>query len=241
MAANFLAGAAFVTLYYSLNGVLAMNRIGCRVTGTQSFNQAHAELVGAAAKSQWSTHMAPLCSSTTSLVRVGVRDFRTAARPEFRDTGAAAVGTGTGDAMPGQDALCITLRTAGSGKSFRGRVYIGGFNEAQNGPNGIALLSAVTGATDFLNSLNGLALTPNGLTMAVITKPQDDIRITKVRTQLDGTTETHLLSHQVAKPGQISDVTQVESRNASWETQRRRVNGRGAAPTSLDALVSIPL
>lgn len=229
-----IPAGAEVKLYWSLNAQLAMNVIGVEITGNPSFGQALADTIGAAIKATFTANLAPQIATSNSLVRVGIRDLRADHLPEFRDSGAAVAGTGAGDAMPGQAACCVTLRTAGAGKSFRGRTYISGFTEAANGASGLILAAASTAAVTFMQVVNQ-NLTSNGMRMAVLTRPQDDVVITKTTTPLGGPAEVKVLSHQTQKPGAVHTVTAFESRNAFWESQRKRVNGRGALPTSLDA------
>lgn len=233
------AGAQ-VTLYFSLNGVLAMNRLGGLVTGSPTFDQTLANTLGSAIKATWSADMAGQCTSGTSLVRVGVRDLRADNLHEFRDTNAPVSGTATGDAMPGNVAMCITLRTATAGKSGRGRVYLGGWAESANGPNGTASATAQTQGVLFVQHVD-VNMQAAGMSLAVLTLPQLDTVITQTVTNANGTTTVRTLSHQTAKPGQARDVIIVESRGVGWESQRRRINGRGAAPTSLLDGVSVEL
>lgn len=225
------AGAE-VTLYFTINGNLAINRLGALITGTPVFNQALADVLGSGIKSTWTTNLGGLCATTTALVRIGVRDLRNDNLPEFRDTGASVAGVGVGEPLPGSVAFVLTLRTAVTGKSGRGRIYLGGFTEAQNGPNGTALGAVQTGAINFVNGVD-TNLQGSGLKLAVVTRPQPDVRIVKTTTFGDGTTEVKTLSHQTAKPGRAVGTNFHESRNLSWESQRRRINGRGLPPALL--------
>lgn len=70
-----------------------------------------------------------------TLSGVSVRDLRTPNEPEW-ETPLLVPGTRTGAAAPLQLSSVVTLRTAKAGKSFRGRVYLGGFAVAAIGPNG---------------------------------------------------------------------------------------------------------
>lgn len=228
---------AELKLYWGINANGAVNVVGLIITGNPVFNQALADTVGSAVKSAFTSNLAPHISTGSGLVRVGVRDLRGDHLPEFRDTGATAAGTGTGDALPSHVALCITLRTAGSGKSFRGRVYLGGYTETVNQAGGTCSQAAATGSIGFLTAID-TALTSSGLRLAVLTRPQLDTVITRTVTQANGTTETTILSHQTAKQGAARQVTLVESRNLNWETQRRRNNGRGSLPTIFNAEMS---
>jgi hypothetical protein len=128
--------------------------------------------------------------------------------------------------------VCVTLRTAGSGKSFRGRSYVGGWSEVDNDNNGLTVAAASTAAVNFVSGIRG-AMTTNGLTMVVLSRPA--FRQENVETTFDAAgnvLETHTQTHN-ARPGLITDVVSLESRNNRWEYQRRRDNGRGGLATLL--------
>ena len=228
-------------LYYSLNANLAMNVLGLTPTGAVTVNQALAETVGSMVKAAWTAQIGPHATNKVSLVRVGIRDLRVANLPEFKDTGNAVTGVATGtDSLPGFVAVCITLRTAKSGKSFRGRSYVPGFAELDNDLNGLSTNAAGLAAAAFINAI-GSGIQSSQMKLAVLSYPSDDVKIVKTTTHQDGTTSVRTLSHEVQKVGQATEVTIVESRNATWEVQRRRVNARGGLPTALDARISLPI
>jgi len=231
---------AQLRLLWAINNNLAINVIGLVITGNPVINQAMAETLGSAIKGAFTTNLAPRIAANCNLVRVGIRDLRSPNLPEFRDTGALVPGTGTGDPMPASTCAVVTLRTAGSGKSFRGRIYFSGFTETENTSAGVASAAVGTSMVAFVNAID-TAVTSPGFRLAVLTRPQDDIVITETTTHSDGTTVARRLSHQIAKSGVARQVTTVENRNATWETQRRRVNGRGTVPTLVDATASITL
>jgi hypothetical protein len=139
--------------------------------------------------------------------------------------------------MPGNVALVITHRSSLATKSGRGRTYVGGWAETVNGANGSATAAAQTAALGWITAVAN-ALTTNFGGFAVITRPQPDVVITKTITD-GGITETQILSHQTAKPGQVHVITLSESRNLSWESQRRRINSRGLPPATLLEGVSV--
>lgn len=242
MANQFLTGAAWLKLYWSLNGELAINTLGLQVSASTppTFGQALADTLGGTIKGLFTTHLAGLMPASSQLVRVGVRDWRTANQPEYRDTGAAATGTGTGDPLPRGAAVCITLRTAGSGKSFRGRAFFSGFTETQNDTGGNQAATAGNGCASFLNAVAvGL---PAGLTLAVISRPSDEIRLVRTRLINGTVVETDTISTTAQKAGAVNGVTATESRNNRWEYQRRRDNGRGTgAIGALTPVISIPV
>jgi len=230
--------AAELRIYWSINNQLALNVVGARVNGAVTFDQALANVLGAAIKSGFGTALTGLMAPSTSLMTVGVRDLRTDNQAEFRDDGAPVVGTGTGDAMPAGDAVCVTNRTALSGKSFTGRTYISGWDELQNSAGGTTSIGAANGAVSFMNVIAG-ALAGNGMSLAVLSRPSEQKIIQEITTHADGTTTIRTISRVTAKTGTATPVVSSESRNAFWESQRRRDNGRGAAPTTLLARTKI--
>jgi hypothetical protein len=227
-----VANACIVRTLWTLAGQGAVNVYGARV-GTATINQALAESLGTAIKSAFTSNLGSIFTPNTTLVRVGVRDIRAANLPEFRDTSPPVSGTAVAsDSLPKAAAVCVTLRTAGSGKSHRGRSYIGGWNEAENDANGNTLATANTAAVNFVSGIRG-AMTANALTMVVLSRPA--FRETIVETSFDAAgnvLETHTTTHN-ARPGFITDVTALESRTTQWEYQRRRDNGRGGLATLL--------
>jgi len=231
---------AQLRLLWNLNGSLAINVIGLVITGNPVINQALAETIGSAVKGAFTANLAPRLATTAQLVRVGIRDLRSPNLPEFRDTGTIPPGTGVGDIMPPSTAAVATLRTAGSGKSFRGRIYFGGFTETENTVNGWASPATGTSVVAFVQAIDS-AVTGPGFRLAVLTRPQDDVVITETTTHSNGTTTVRQLSHQTAKTGAARQVTVIENRNAVWETQRRRTNGRGVVPTALDSTAAVSL
>lgn len=227
-----------VRLLWVYGGQGGVNVLHGQAAGGVVVNQALAETLGGAIKTSFGTTIGPNLATTASLVRIGVRDMRVANSPEFLDTGAAVVGAGTGDMLPPNVALNVTSRTAKSGKSFRGRTYFSGFTEAHSDTNGAADTVASTSALNFMNGIKN-AMTASQLTMAVASRPSELVIVTRTTTHTDGTTSTKTLSTTKAKAGGVEPITGLFSRTAAWETQRRRTNGRGSAPTILTAVAQI--
>jgi hypothetical protein len=219
-------------LLWALNGAGGVNVLHAIVTGSVVVNQALANTLGSSIKTAYTARLAPLQGPGSAIVRVGVRDLRGPNLAEFLDSAALVAGSGVGDPLPSQLASCITLRTANSGKSFRGRVYISGFNEAQNDPNAVAATATNTACVNFLADVQA-ALQANGMNLAVATRPAEEEIITKTTNHANGTTTVRTLSHQTAKNGLATAVNAIVARDAAWQTQRRRNNGRGAPPTLL--------
>jgi len=228
-----------IRLLQSVAGQGAVNVLHAIKPGTLVIDQTLANTVGAAIKGAYTTNMLPLMGPNTALVRVGLRDLTAANSTEFLDAGAATgVGAGT-ESLPAQDALCITLRTAQSGKSARGRVYLSGFSEAQNTSVGLAATTAVDGAVAFIVAIQ-TALAASNMNLAVASRPAYAFIDTRTWTLPTGT-EVDTIGRGNARPGQARLVTIIQSRNAAWETQRRRNNGRGAQPTIFAASREVTL
>lgn len=228
--------AAELRLYWSINDQLAINVLGARVTGSVTFDEALANALATIIKGAFPAQVGDLMPPSTQLMTIGIRDLRTDNQAEFRDTQAPVAGTAVGDAMPAGDAICVTNRTALSGKSFTGRTYLSGWTEAQNGPGGTVDLTAATRAVGFVDVCRN-ALAGNGMAFAVLSRPSEEKITVETTNHADGTTTLRTISHVKAKTGTATVVVASESRNAFWESQRRRDNGRGAAPTSLLARV----
>lgn len=229
-----IANTIEVRLLWALAGNGAVNVLHA-TSSSAPVNQALANTLGAAIKSAFTANLAPMMNSGSGLVRVGVRDLRVEHAAEFLDAGASVVGTGTGDSLPSQVALCMTLRTASAGKSFRGRVYLGGFTETQNDPAGLGIVAASTNCVAFLTAVSS-AMSGSGLVFAVASRPAERSTVVKTTFHNDGTTTTRTITQSPARAGGSTPVTSISSRNVAWETQRRRTNGRGAVPTTLRAV-----
>lgn len=201
MAALIVPNAAQMRLIWSLSGQLyALNVMGVVNSGGVAITQALANTLGTAIKAALtsSTHGASV-HTTVALANIGIRDIRTANAPEYIDTGGATAGTGTGDILPLQVALCITLRTAFSGRTFRGRCYLPGWNETSNGVTGV--VTSTANAVGFITAIKS-TLVSNSLDLGVIHRP----------------TESPL----PVTSGFITPVTSIVARDAVWDTQRRR-------------------
>lgn len=226
--------AVQLRLLWSINGEAAINVLNFRAAPTVVVTQAFANTVGLAVKSAFDASWAPRCATTVSLQNVGTRDLRTAATTEYRDTGAAHAGTGTGEALPSANAVVVTLRTAKSGKSFRGRVYLPGATETENDATGRQSTTLQNSAAAFVNDI-ATRLQANNLTFAVMSRPSEAYEIVKTTHHQDQTQTVKVLSKVVAKSGGLENVTTVQTRNTLWETQRRRSNGRATTLQSLAA------
>lgn len=193
--------AAQMRLIWGLGGQLyALNVMGVVNAGSVAITQALTNTIGTAIKTAFASQALNVSiNSSVTLANVGLRDIRTANTAEFIDTGAAVAGTANTGLLPPQVAFVITLRTAQAGRSFRGRVYLPGYDEAVNTATGT--LSASTSSVNFVAAIQS-ALITNGLNLGVLSRPAP-----------------------LASPprsGFITVVTSVVARDAVWDTQRRR-------------------
>jgi len=208
-----VATAGQVSLHWNYAGNPFTNVIGAVLTGGTVVNQALAEALGSAIKAGLgSSGLGARLHPGTSLEEVGIRDLRTADNAEFRDSGAPVAGTGTGDGLPRQIAMCFTIRTAKAGASYRGRIYLGGFTELDNDVNGGILPTGSDPAGLFLAAISD-ALDANGMQWGVISRPQEKRRV--------------VTYEPVTKAGFITPMSAIQLRNALWDTQRRRISPGG--------------
>jgi hypothetical protein len=210
MAVQAVSNSAVLRLRWSGTTRAWNNILGLIYTtgGTPTFDQATVDAIYTAIRGASSTTaLMALMAGTTVLEGIGLRNFSIPNQTEFLSSGAPLAGAGVGDQLPLSNAACVTLRTALSGKSFRGRVYISGWTEAENDANGRILASANTAAAAFISGIGGV-LAPHFLGLAVLSRPRDAVTI-PVKTR-------------PANAGHVTILTLAEARNTKWESQRRR-------------------
>lgn len=232
-----IPNAAQITLLWTIAGQLAENVLGASHTGSVVFDQSLADALGASIKTAFTTHLSALFPANCALARVAVRSLSSPALPMWLDTGALAGGVAVADALPPSTALCITLRTARSGKSYRGRTYLSGFSETANDATGITSQAAIDAAIAFMQAVS-TALTSRNLTLAVLSRPAYEQRLEETTIIPGSANIVRLLSHTTPKAGSFQNVTAIESRTQGWESQRRRANTRGVPPGLLNANVA---
>lgn len=146
--------------------------------------------------------------TSCTIASLTLRSVHAIEQPVFQSTAASIAGVGAGIPMPTEMAIVITTRTAKTGKSNRGRIYIGGWAEgtgtAGNVLGGTQVTNLQTWANTFITAFSGA-----GLTLA-IGQP--------ARAAYIGTTGT-------AHPARLATSTPITSlvvRNNTWDSQRRR-------------------
>lgn len=210
-----VSGAAQLRLNWTVAGIEFNNVLGVVKPPGVTVNQALADTVGAAVKTAYTTSgMQTHQQLATGLTAVGLRDISSAGQPEYLDSGVVVVGTGTGDILPPQTALVVSVRTARSGASYRGRIYLGGFIEVDNEAAGQMSQAVATAAVAFIDGVMD-ALAANGMQLGVVSRPRQEKTIpAKVIT---------------AKTGFVTPASLVEVNNLLWDTQRRRTTSGGGS------------
>jgi len=216
-----VSGAAQVTLKWSVAGIEFVNVLGAVKPPGVTVTQALADTVGAAIKTAYTTSgLQTHQQLATGLGSVGIRDISTAGQPEYLDGGLGVVGTGTGDILPPQTAMVVSVRTARSGASYRGRIYLGGFIEPDNEAAGQSSQALATACVAFIDGVAD-ALSASGMTLGVLSRPRE--------------AKTIPAKEITAKAGFITPMTIVEVNNLLWDTQRRRGTAGGASTFMADA------
>lgn len=104
--------------------------------------------------------------ATVDLDRITIQDISAVPYTDAREYPQSAPGTATGDLLPLQTSLCVTLRTGTANRRGRGRVFLGGFGEGANSEAtdgyarpSTALMAAVANAfQDLLDNIQAVAV-----------------------------------------------------------------------------------
>lgn len=160
----------------------------------------------------WSTNLAPQMSPNATLNAVWIRDMTNVTNPVVVGTGTAIPGTGTGNALPAENAIVITENINARGRGAKGRMYLGGFVDSASGANGVISAAGMAAAQGYATALFN-AITANSLTPCVAQV---------ARQQYQGLTGTV----HPARPANHVTCSQYVIRNNEMDTQRRRgING----------------
>jgi hypothetical protein len=154
------------------------------------------------------TALAQRLSTTTAFAGVTLRSVHTDGLPVFESTAPAHAGTNAITALPAEVAAVITLRTAGTGASNRGRIYIPGFATDAVGPTNIIGPAVMTDLQAWADTFIA-AFAGQGMTL-VVGNP--------ARAGYTGTTGT---VHDPRPAGSVT-VTSLFVRDNHWDSQRRR-------------------
>ena len=195
---------AEVELIISLYGQRCENTLYFRQSG--AWTAENMDLLAASMVAWYTANIAPLQNNNTSLVLVRVTDLSADGQGIEYAEGLPVNGTyAVGDGMPNNVTAAIKFSTALRGRSYRGRNYVVGLTSAQISANTLLSTTAVAyqAAYSLLMSLESGTLDPDWV---VVSRYHDKA----VRTAGVATTITHV------------------SMNLDLDSQRRRLNGRGA-------------
>lgn len=162
--------------------------------------------LGDAIITSWNSIIKPQMPTTLSLIEVKVVDLTTQISPTvYITTGLPIVGTNVSPALPNNNSLVITKRTALRGRSYRGRIYFSGLVEGQVTNNAVSA-AYQTGFINFCNAVRVITTTNYTWEMAIVSKRQEGQWLTQaIVTAVTGFTTD----------GQV-------------DSQRRRLPGRGS-------------
>jgi hypothetical protein len=172
--------------------------------------QALANSLATAWSTAWGTNLAPLMHTATALQGLFVRDMTSATLPIYAGNLTAVPGTGTGNALPLENAIAVTENILGRGKGAKGRFFLGGFVVGED--------TAVGGITPAAKT----AIDAFGLQIFNAIKAQNLLPcVAKVHRQEYITLTGATIPERLAT---FTEVTSYVCRDLHWDTQRRRGN-----------------
>lgn len=207
-----VANTAEVEAVYTLDAQIVENTMYFRMASTPTLSDLNAllEEVNTTIRSG----LLPLLAGAIQLIRVvgtliDVIDGLTAL-----STTSLPAGGGSGDEFePSNVAACVSLRTASSGRSFRGRNYIAGLPDGATVGNTLSS-TFTTGVLDFYDTLRA-SVADLGWEMVVVSRFSGF-------TIVDGKKVPTPREEGIATP-----ITGVIFTDSTVDSQRRRLPGRG--------------
>lgn len=202
-------GAQFI-IFWDVDGTECMTVLGGRSTGSGTVTPGTATAFATIVANAYnSTGMPGLQESSVSITKVSVRDVNVVNQVAYEASVTGAVGTGTtSQTLPRGAAVCVTHRTAKAGKSYRGRSYIPGFNEAQNEAGSAISAAAGLAAEQFIGVIHN-NMSTTGFNHAVLSPALPE------RQTAGGETLP-------AKPSEATECVGTVNRNHTWASQRQR-------------------
>jgi len=176
---------AEVTMTYLQDGQYLINKHA--FVNTSGWDEGSLNNLGTAVREWWNTNIKEMCASTLSLQAIEVVDLTEGSGLGISvSTGLPISGTGTSPAMPNNVTLAIKKGTGLVGRSFRGRTYHPGLQEAQ--VTGNTVLSTVV---DDLRDRYDLLREPLGalipVNLCVLSEVENgDPRVTGICTPVTG-------------------------------------------------------
>jgi len=140
-------------LVYTLHGQTIENVMYFRYEG----NPAESDLITLATNlaAWWADEVAPFLTSQIALTRVDVTELTDATSPVGSFVAPTPIPGGLGSqSLPANAALCLSFRTAGRGRSSRGRNYVAGISEDDH-QESLIDLTVADGLRDAYATVNG--------------------------------------------------------------------------------------
>lgn len=176
------------------------NLYGLDVGALEVLTQGATDDIAAAIATAFDDNLQAVFADTCSIDRVQVTDLRTIGAAQF-EASIGHAGSISGDRMPDQNAVVVTLRTALRTKAGRGRTYLAGFAEGSNSVDGTISAGAANAASnyigDMISNLSGLSTTGD---LGVISRKDPAFGFT----------------------GTIRPIVSWLVRSSVWSSQRRR-------------------
>ena len=198
-----------VLTWTQASGKAAHNVTYGRSPGVPSPTVAQAQGIVAAltAGTAWTNYRGHV-ATTTSLASVTLRSVHSGEESIVSSTGGAVAGTNPSIALPNEMAICVTLRTAKSGPSNRGRVYLPGLGSDQVIAGNVVAPSLVNEAGIWVQGFK-VAFSAQGYTWVIGQR---------ARAAYTGATGTL----HPARPAASEEVLTAVCRDDHWDSQRRR-------------------
>lgn len=204
-----IRGCAEVNIHWLLtNGKLGKCVLHGNIGGSGVLSQPVIDQLSAAISAAWVAHLQLYAHPTAGLSGTSVRDLRLADQADIPGSAPSVVGVSTGDALPPETALVVTLRTLLAGRANRGRVYLPNWTGTALSAPGTALQAAADAAVAFITDVRtalGTASMP--LCIGHV-----------ARAEYIGRTGTH---HDARIDGTVGVITH-EVRDRVFDSQRRR-------------------
>lgn len=175
-------------------------------TREAAWTQAQREALNTALETWWTTNMKPLTASTWALTIIETVNQDTQNAPSSVHIVSPVVsGNVAGGAYPGGTALCASLRTDLRGRNYRGRSYCGGL------PTNIRFSDGTASAAHVANLIAALAA---------------------LKTVIEGLGAVWVVVskylNNTARPAGLKTPITAVSMDTAFDSQRRRLFGRGA-------------
>lgn len=192
-----------VEMAYTAQGQVFENVINYRTDG--AIDVTLLQGVTEAIFGYWQTDLLPGLSTGTELFEIKATDISSESGATYSHVPLSGnTGTTNGEMLPLNCALVVTLQTPKRGRSYRGRIYFGGFGEPEcSGSTWQA--DAITPVTNFMNDILAFAVDTTELFMVVVSRFHD----------------------KAARVTGTADAVSTIRVNPTVASQRRRLPGRG--------------